>query len=840
MGINYKTKGDVKITDEPKVYFCCHQDEHKLYFDGILEELFSVEGIDCAVFFYEDGKDENENWRDVIQSMNLLVVIVTRKFLNKDSQAKKEFLFALEHRIPVLPILKEAYLVERFNEIAKGVQAIQVSGVKDVTEISYKDKMNTFLTDVLMKNELISRIHKVSEGHIFFSYRKKDRKYLLELIEKIREDEKFIDIPIWYDEFLVMGEEFNKQIEEKLLSGKAFVLSVTPNLLEEGNYVLKEEYPKAVKNNKPIIPIEMVDTDKTILKDQYEKLSDCIHRDDQETISKALEEVGFEKQEDSLERDFLIGMGYLTGTDREKNIKLAMKKIVDVANKGYEEAIRKLIHMYEYGDGVEIHFGEAIKWQNDLLKLMEETCNLKEYTNSAEFLYQLLRLGDLYVKDRMLEEAIETYEKVIKSVKDNSELLYFQISAQDRLNELNSKGVLKLREKDLEGAEKELDKKYRKCVKKNKTGNTWKIITELYEIAEAYREINAVKKAKEAYKQAYARLHVLDKNFIVNNYFDISINILQKQGDLNILMGDYKDAEVGLLNAKKFSEKQLKKMRDKNALESMWISYEKLADFYRECCRNEEGFRKALQNIEESITYGEELAENGNVEYYRAMGEGYRRKGGLHEELNECDAAMDAYMKAKEIFEKMPEEHIVRELEIATVYDDMGDVCLKRMYLENEESYYQSAAGYYEDAFEIRNTLMNKEGISDDDKEKVYEAITFTYDNLGRMGLRDINDKRGLEMALHFLEKNKEICEELHQKDPYSLTRMYHLFKAYFRIADAHIKSAVGDKKRAREFFDEANEFAKRTGINKHGYVAMDIEKMNAFFKNCGELSTPA
>jgi hypothetical protein len=67
----------------------------------------------------------------------------------------------------------------------------------------------------------------------------------------IHKNEFCRDIAIWYDEFLTPGENFNDSIRAALCKSDLFVLTVTPNLVNEPNYVEATEYPMALEEQKP-------------------------------------------------------------------------------------------------------------------------------------------------------------------------------------------------------------------------------------------------------------------------------------------------------------------------------------------------------------------------------------------------------------------------------------------------------------------------------------------------------------------------------------------------------------------------------------------------------------
>ena len=94
------------------------------------------------------------------------------------------------------------------------------------------------------------------DATIFLSYRKKDRAYALELMKLIHDVPRAQGVRIWYDEFLSIGRDFNENIDNELKNCDLFALTVTPNTLEKGNYVLDTEIPNARKYEKSFMAVE--------------------------------------------------------------------------------------------------------------------------------------------------------------------------------------------------------------------------------------------------------------------------------------------------------------------------------------------------------------------------------------------------------------------------------------------------------------------------------------------------------------------------------------------------------------------------------------------------------
>ena len=96
------------------------------------------------------------------------------------------------------------------------------------------------------------------------------------------------DIAIWYDEFLNPGENFNESIRLAMQKSDLFVLTVTPNLINEINYIMTIEYPMAQEAGKTILPAELVATDRTVLSETYPQLPECTDVGQEGALSEAL------------------------------------------------------------------------------------------------------------------------------------------------------------------------------------------------------------------------------------------------------------------------------------------------------------------------------------------------------------------------------------------------------------------------------------------------------------------------------------------------------------------------------------------------------------------------
>lgn len=426
--------------DKQQVYFSCHPDDFNLYFEKLTDEVLRI--VDCAVYYYNPNEDVelNEDYYLKLNEMQMFIVPVTKKLLQEKSRTIDiEFPFATEkkRRIPVLPILCESGsgIESEFGKVCGNLQLLDRT-LDDDTAISYEKKLEKRLQSVIVGEEMAERVRASFDAYIFLSYRKKDRRYARQLMQLIHENDFCRDIAIWYDEMLILGEDFNEGILDALVKSDLFALAVTPNLINEKNYVMDIEYPKAVENHKPILPVEMEPTDKKILREKYEGIPDCTNAHDAQALADELafklKNLAIRKSEDNPQHDFLIGIAYLNGIDVEVNRERALSLISAAGENGLIEALQKLRDMYLYGENVEPNIAKTVYWTRKLSECLEDQYR-KEPTeeNGGLWIKSLWDLGDYLYELGDTNEAFEAYDRMRRT---SEEVLQIYKSPEIRRN----------------------------------------------------------------------------------------------------------------------------------------------------------------------------------------------------------------------------------------------------------------------------------------------------------------------------------------------------------------------------------------------------------------------
>lgn len=539
MMLQYRTKGNAEPRGKRRVYFTCHPDDMARYFDKVCEDIFKTH--DCAIYYTEDMTAAHDENRGVdLGQMNLFVIPVTFRLLSKPNRAMDEdFKFAQEHQIPVLPLMMETGIDQFYSQSDKFGERQYISPFSsDLTAISYEEKLKKYLESVLISDEMAKRVRAAFDAYIFLSYRKKDRRYANELMRLIHSRPECRDIAIWYDEFLTPGESFKENIEKMLDDSKLFTLLVTPNLLEDSNFVMTTEYPEARRKGMDILPTEMEPTERAELESKYDAIPECLDPHEvvfTDTLIESISKVAVMSNDSDHEHTFLIGLAYFDGIDVEVDKDRGLALITSSAEAEYPEAMAKLYSICYEGVAVKLDYPEALKWALKLVDHYTEE-NGEKCIESIFWQYSaMLVYNDMgeYCKAKALGEKVyaqlsETVEKTHPLVafilhnlavvygnlgdldgakKLQEDLYFFNLNFygekfEPTISSLTALGVTCGKLGDYERAKEIQEKAYATCCKElGQDCYTTHIV--LNNLASAYGNLGEDEKAKDLYERAY-------------------------------------------------------------------------------------------------------------------------------------------------------------------------------------------------------------------------------------------------------------------------------------------------------------------------------------------------
>ena len=148
------------------------------------------------------------------------------------------------------------------------------------------------------------------------------------------------------------------------------VMCITKNILEPDNYVLKDEYPKAIALGKKIIPIAMEEIDVVLLEKLCPRIGTVISVSDTSKIcsafSKVIDDLNIKLKSLTPEEMGQLGKFYLEGKGGfERNYSLGIEFLRKAATLGDSFSCHHLGLMlagYEYEGLMRINYQEAVEF----------------------------------------------------------------------------------------------------------------------------------------------------------------------------------------------------------------------------------------------------------------------------------------------------------------------------------------------------------------------------------------------------------------------------------------------------------------------------------------------
>ncbi len=517
-GLSFKTKGNINPMGMPYIYYSSHPQDYKIFFETTVDEILKIQSNVVIWYIQEPLEDVDEKLLlEDLRQMQLLVIPVTKRFLEEENRARNvELNYALEYHIPILPILQETGLATLFSSKCGDLHCICK---ETYGKIIYEKILSDFLSTTLVSEKMIEQIRAEFKAQCFLSYRKVDRIYVNKVMKVLHKNEIMWDVSVWYDDYLIPGENFNDFIKKEIEKSDVFVLLVTPNLTFEDNYVMRIEYPLAVEQKKEIIPILAEETSYSALRKKYDNIPQTICLTDEnkvfEVLSCALKNKELLKRNVSPKHLYMIGLAYLYGIDVEIDYEKALNLITRAAKQKFPAAYKKLIFMYKNGEGVEKNYQKVAFWQAQFLEYInKQTLKSGEYRDGLNKFYATRNLGDTYFSLFQYENALQMYKKSLEII---SEMLDLWFGIMDHRN-----------------------------------NEEWSCKSDIYlKMADTYKELKDYEKAKEYYLDSIYIDIELDNNEEISSHKTMRNLALSmaRYGRFSLEIKEIKQAKKAFLTA---------------------------------------------------------------------------------------------------------------------------------------------------------------------------------------------------------------------------------------------------------------------------------------------------
>ena len=694
MRLEYKTPGMGDPRGKPKVWFSCHPLDAEKAREDLTDDILKY--ANCAVWYDAEPEAPYDpaELKEILGGMQLLAFGVTERFLRESCRAREvELPFALEQHIPVLPILTETGLEWDFNKICAEVQLVN-RHVSDPTATPYEDVLKTFLNSVLVGDDLAGKVRDAFDAYVFLSYRKKDRRHAQRLMHLIHDNPQFRDIAIWYDEYLVPGEDFNDAIRAAFNKSGLFALAVTPHLLEPGNYVMETEFPlarerKNEKKDLEIVPVEMYEedreenrTDREALKDSYRgipKVEDEHKRPELDAaLVEALKRISIKENDASARHRFFIGLAYLCGIDVEVNYGRALEMIVSAAEdpEPCTDATEKLVDMYWIGEGVARNPRTALEWQKRLVQQYRAEYGKHPSPDEhkgfgTKTFKALMTLSDMQRELGDRDDAMHTAEEALRLGKELKDEVGVREVDRDRAVMCNRIGGLYRDRGDLRQAMeyyRQALEIYERLAREIGTARARRDLSvSLERIGDVYRKQKDPEHAAQMYSRAQEIREVLAED-LRNRHArrDLSA-ILVKQGNLRKTAGDLDDALDCYRKALEIDRVLAAEEKTDQARDDYAVGLLKAGDVLRK----KGGYRGAAEYQKEAVEIFSDIAEGtGSLRSRRSLATALEKLAKALENDGRQDAAERCLERAlrlrKEIAAELPSDDARHELAVTS------------------------------------------------------------------------------------------------------------------------------------------------------------------------------
>ena len=748
--LQYRTRGQVSPQGKPRVYFACHGEDHQGFFTEISDEILKIS--DCAVFYYEPGEvAPDEDYYLNLGRMQLFVMPVTTRLLYTENRAMDvEFRYAMEHHIPVLPLMQEQGLEQKYGEKFGALQFLD-KNISDPTAIPYAEKLKKYLESVLVGDELAARVRAAFDAYIFLSYRKKDRKYAQELMRLLHRDEACRDIAIWYDEFLTPGEDFNASIRAALDKSDLFVLTVTPNLVNEPNYIIEHEYPMAKEAGKPILPAEMVVTDADALRANYAGIPDSVDPQNEQALTGAMLEamraLALLENDGDPQHNFFIGLAYLAGIDVEVDHERAVRLITGAAETGLTEAMEKLVSMYENGEGVQRDYLMALFWKEKLLEQARHNYEQRpEGLNIENMEHYLLLVGDAWYLLYEFEKAKAIFEELhtfLCGLLEQSDVVKsrYRRHLYERNLALTCSRLADIARMQVDHAE---ERKWlarsleirQKHVDEHVVMSMWNLPRVYDDMGRLALNENNLTEAREWFEKSFQIRQRRYKTPDASALREFSISY-DNFGKVSQKEKNYSEAKRWYSKSLKIAE-SLEQDGDPGAKGDLYVSYWLLG----EVCEEEGNLTEARQWYLKRMETARELAKSGTLECRRKLMFSYNSLCGLaQKEGNEAEADEWLLLRVQTLWECADLGSSDLDEYSAPLLSKAGDICWKQGKLED-------AVMWYLRVFELLNL------------PKGYYALPWMQKTYGKM-MQIAPQLAGSPMAAAWEQKSEQIRQYL-------------------------------------------------------------------------------
>ena len=391
--MNYtpNTRGNTPAKNKPQVFLFAAPEDDKAAAELVELLLDKTYGANLCVWTGDALPRAEE--LDRLGDMSLFVMAVTEHLAGKETEAAAQAVrFCFDRKIPLLPVYyispsgstepADSFYRAASAAVGKRDEKLELDGPRQASS-DFREQFSRKLHTLVMSDAVADEVReRAFEKQIFLSYRKKDREQALKVMKAIHDQPLCEALAIWFDDFLIAGQDFNEEIFKQLRDSDVFALTVTDSLAEPDrrggkNYVQREEWPRATRSKQPekriLVDVDVSDPE-NLAKKMEPPLTQTVPVGDSEALRNAIIRASLLDhacKTPTPRQKYLLGMAYLSGIRVEKDAERALRLLTEAADAGSADAALQLGFMYLARIGVERDNDAALRWKETAFRLAE-------------------------------------------------------------------------------------------------------------------------------------------------------------------------------------------------------------------------------------------------------------------------------------------------------------------------------------------------------------------------------------------------------------------------------------------------------------------------------------
>jgi tetratricopeptide (TPR) repeat protein len=402
-GIANEYNGQSSLNKQ-SVFICSDESDFGIRQKLVEDIAWNGGECDCVVRYVAsiDKCPSDDILEAEIRQASAVVFFVTEKTINtyKDNNnAYKEYTYAKNNGIPIIPLVS-GMEKRNFSEVF-GRQHVLDYFPPDSEDknkrLRYMNNLKQELKEYVSEKDFIETVEsKAFKAKVFLSYRHNDVADAGVLRQLLRSDSRMDAVTIWYDQYLDAGESYEQGIQNAIDKCDVFMMLVTNSLLDEGNFVMAQEYPYVIGKRsgikkgavssddaprKNIIAVSMSNSldgllDYKRLLSHFQGIENYIVNTNEELFS-YFQDVLREKlnSESTNEEHLCLGYAYLKGIGVDKDVHKGIKILSEVSESEIDinslNAANQLANMFETGRAVSVDLLKALKYSKRYLDMAE-------------------------------------------------------------------------------------------------------------------------------------------------------------------------------------------------------------------------------------------------------------------------------------------------------------------------------------------------------------------------------------------------------------------------------------------------------------------------------------